>query len=106
MATLQEYKDAAPTVMTTGQFTVTQIENKLSSIPTEPKKAPDPEITKEKVIEIFNDIFSQPSLKRAFEKFGGYGKLAEKYGLRKHQVKTVISELQDMLSIYRSNIEV
>lgn len=99
MAELSDYQAVAPTITGLG-VTKDQIETKLSSIPPTPEVEAEPAITKAQVIALFDDVFGESSLKRAFERHGGYGKLALKHGLKKHQVKKLISEMSAMLSIF------
>jgi hypothetical protein len=99
MATQQEYDAACPIITGLG-VTASQIETQLASIPEPPAKAADPTITKAIVLALFNQLYAEVSLKRAFEKHGGYGVLAKQHGLRKYQIKQIIAEFEAARSIY------
>jgi len=104
--TLAGYAEIAPTVMDGAPFTKTQIENKLALVPTKPEAQPDPEISNQTKVALFNAVFAYPSLKDFHEQTGKTaGSLAIEYGLKKHQIKTLISEMQAMLGYYRNNNE-
>lgn len=102
MATLDDYINVAPTVMSIGDFTLTQIENKIDRIPDPPPPIPDPPITEAKIIGLFNAIFDTYSPSRALKEAGGYEGLAREANLTKDQVKLIVRELKAMVSIRRS----
>jgi len=100
MATIEEYEAVAPTVMSTGEFTVTQIENKLSSIPSAPEPQPTPTITKAKVVNIFNTVFDTWSVSTGIANAGGILEIARDNDLTTSQVKLIIKEISAMYNAY------
>ena len=102
MVTLEEYKEVAPLVMSTGDFTLTAIENKLASVPTAEPPAPIPEPTKAQVIELFNAVFAYPDPTAGVAANGGFGALALETGLKPSQVKALVRQMADMLALYRA----
>ena len=102
MATLEQYGAVAPTVMSVGSFTKSQIENKLSSIPTKPDEQPEPEITKTKVVAIFNAIFAESTVEKSVQAAGGLRKIASDNNLTPAQVRKIAKELVAMQNLYNS----
>lgn len=101
MATLQEYTAVAPTVMSTGDFTVEQVETKLSSVPQVQPADPVPEPTKPAVQSLFNIIFAKSTVKKSIAFAGGYTEISKTTGLSRNQVVTLIGELSAMVSLYK-----
>lgn len=100
MATLQEYIDAAPFIMGLGEFTVNQVETKLASIPEPPADPVPPVVTKQIVIDIFNQIFSYSDVNKGVAAANGYTQLGIQHGISGAQAKTIVNELKAMLSVY------
>ncbi len=104
-ATLQEYTDAAPTIMALGEFTVLQVENKLSTIPAPPTPSNPPDVTKAKAIAIFNSVFSYSSVKEGIEQSGGILQIAQDNDLVTSQVVILIKELNALHGVYLESLE-
>ena len=102
MATIDDYINIAPTIMSIGEFTLEQIETKLESLPSAPEPNPEPEITKAKVVGIFNLIFNSYDPRKAIVDAGGYAGIAQQAGLSMSQVKTIVKEIKAVLGLYRS----
>lgn len=100
MAILQDYIDVAPDVMSAGDFTLTQIENKMSSIPDPPDPPSPPSITQVKVVAIFNTIFSTYSVSKSIEAAGGINEIAKTVLLWPSQVRELIKQLVAMKAVY------
>jgi hypothetical protein len=100
MPTLQDYIDAAPTIMALGEFTVIQVENKLASIPDPPSPGTPAPVTKQIVIDIFNQLFARQDVDTALKAANGYGNLGKQHGITKQQAKTVVEELRAMHAVY------
>ena len=100
MATLQDYKDVAPTVMATGEFTKTQIENKLATVPSAPAIQPEPKVTKAKVVAVFNTVFAHHSVQKGITENGGFLMIAKANNLTIAQVKLIIKELSAMNNVF------
>lgn len=103
MADLQDYIDAAPTIMALGEFTLTQVENKLGNLPDPPSPGTPEPITKEIVIAIFEQVFARHSLDTALMAANGYGALAKQHGITKAQAKTIVEELRAMVGVYNAS---
>ena len=104
MGTLAEYIAVAPTVMGIGDFTLTQVENKLGSIPEPASPIPDPEITKAKIITLFNNVFdTESSPQKAIQNLGGLHAISATIGLALKDVRTLLFEMQSMLDLF--NVE-
>lgn len=100
MATLQDYLDAAPTIMALGEFTVSQIENKFTSLPDPPQPGTPAPIEKQTVIDIFNQLFACPDIDTALKRANGYSALGRQHGITKNQAKTIVTELRAMFAIF------
>ena len=103
MATLADYEAVAPTVTGIGDFTLGQIETKLAAVPEPPPPPEPPTITKARIVEIFNTVFSKTSPELGVASAGGWGSLAAQVGLWPSQVKQIVFEMSAMLDVYRDD---
>jgi hypothetical protein len=104
--TIEDYEAVAPTVMDTGDFTLTAVENKLAAVPDAPEAPTAPTITKAKVVSIFNEVFTYYCPKAYFEATGkSCGALALDHSLWPSQVKLIIKELTAMKALYDGKCE-
>ena len=102
MATLDDYINVAPMIMGIGEFTLEQIETKLENLPEPPVPSPEPEITKAKIVGIFNLIFNSYDPRKAVVEAGGYSGIASQAGLTVSQVRTIIREMKAVFGLYKS----
>ena len=105
MATIDDYINIAPIIMNIGEFTLEQIETKLESLPSAPEPSPEPEITKTKIVGIFNLIFASYDPRKAIVDAGGYAGIAKQANLSISQVRTIIKEMKAVLALYKSEQE-
>jgi hypothetical protein len=101
MATLEDYNRVAPTVQSIGNFTKAQIETNLAKVPALPVPAPEPTITKAKIVAVFNDLFNGKTPQQAIEQANGIANIAKTHDLTVHQLKTIVDELVAMYSVYK-----
>lgn len=102
MATKQQYTDVAPLVMSIGDFSVSAIENKMSTIPDPPTPPTPPTITKAKIVTIFNLVFDTADVNKGVAQAGGYGEISKTVGLWPSQVKTLVKQLKKMFVLWIS----
>lgn len=100
MADLQDYIDVAPDVMATGDFSVTQVENKLASIPGPPSPPTPPDVTKAKVLDLFDIVTTTWSFNKSIEAAGGINEVAKTVQLWPSQVRELVRQFKAMKAVY------
>ena len=81
------YTEMAPIIQGTG-VTKTSVDNYFENLPEPPAPSVDPAITKAKIV-----IVANAYLVDGIEKSNGFNGIVRLSGLRKHQVKAIIREI-------------
>lgn len=102
MASKQDYTDVAPLVMGIGDFSVSVIENKMSTIPDPPIPSSPPEITRPKIVEIFDIVFATSDVTKGISDAGGYGEISKEVDLWPSQIKIIVHQMSKMYGLWKS----
>jgi hypothetical protein len=102
MPTIEDCQNSAPNIMQLGDFTVSQIENKIASRPkVENSSVVDVNgVDQSIVVDIFDEIFSFQDIDRAVSAAGGFKRLGAKHGISKKQAKLIVEELENLVDLF------